>query len=198
MRSRERCMKARRWRRAVQCVCGSLATWSGRRCTRSAMTGLLIFECSFLPPPRQTRMLSSLTLPSLLSRYEAGELIGHGDDASVYRAVDPHTGELVAIKIFDQRMELDASFVANFRREARRASLLRHPNVVRTLAYGYADQHYYLTLEYIDGGSFERLIPASGTTASPQATQALLDACAGLEYIHAQGIIHRNLEPSNI
>lgn len=143
-------------------------------------------------------MLSSLTLPALQSQYESGEIIGHGDDASVYRAIDPGSGETVAVKVFDQRMELDASFVANFRREARRASLLRHPNVVRTFAYGYADQHYYLTLEYIDGGSLERLIPAPAASAPPEAMQALLHVCAGLEYLHEQGIVHRNLEPSNI
>jgi serine/threonine protein kinase len=143
-------------------------------------------------------MLNSLTLPSLLSRYEAEELIGHGDDASVYRAIDSHTGEMVAIKVFDQRMELDASFVANFRREARRASMLRHPNVVRTFGYGYADQHYYLTLEYIDDGTFERLIPAPGEMPAPEAMRALLSACQGLQYIHEQGVLDRNLEPSNI
>jgi len=143
-------------------------------------------------------MLSSLTLPALQTRYESGEVIGHGDDASLYRAIDPGTGETVAVKVFDQRMELDPSFVANFRREVRRASLLRHSNVVRTLAYGYADQHFYVTLEYIDGGNFEQLIPAPGTSAPPEAMSALLDVCAGLEYLHEQGIVHRNLEPSNI
>lgn len=136
-------------------------------------------------------------LPSLDPEYAVEELIGEGDTDTVYRAVD-RQGQTVAIKLYDHRMERDTVFVANFRREARRACDLHHPNVLRTLSYGYEDGQYYLVTEYVDGESLGRFLDLTPGPMNPAAIRAFLDACAGLDYLHARGIVHLSVKPSNI
>lgn len=142
-------------------------------------------------------MCSAPALPALEQRYAILGLIGHGPDASVYRAVDRRSQDVVALKLYDQRLQRDLHFVAHFRRTARQAKDLHHRNVLPTLDYGFADEHYYVSAEYISGGNFERCVVGGGNL-SLAATAALLEACNGLQYLHEQGILHQNVTPANI
>jgi serine/threonine protein kinase len=149
-------------------------------------------------------MRSVTDQPSLWDRYALAEAIGHGADASLYRGTDLHSGEAVVVKRYDHRLRHDIDFVANFRRGARQARALRHPYVLRLLAYGYADEGYYTVSPFIDGGHMGRYIPAlTGRGGRPgavsrDAIEALTQACLGLDYIHGVGLLHLNLKPANI
>jgi len=148
-------------------------------------------------------MRSASTRLPLRDRYALAEAIGHGVDASLYRATDLQTGETVAVKRYDHRVRQDIAFVVNFRRNARQARALRHPHVLMVLAYGYADEGYYIVSPYLDGGNLSRYIPArvpprGGQDVSREALEILTQACLGVDYIHQSGLLHCNLKPSNI
>jgi len=148
--------------------------------------------------------MRSMTIrPPLRGRYALAEAIGHGVDASLYRAIDLDTEEMVAVKRYDHRVRQDVDFVSNFRRNAQQARALRHPHVLRMLAYGYADEGYYTVSLYLDGGALSRYIPSrvpprGGEDVSREALEILTQACLGVDYIHQVGLLHRNLKPSNI
>ena len=149
-------------------------------------------------------MLNTTARPALQDRYALAEAIGHGVDASLYRGTDLRSGEAVVVKRYDHRVRHDIDFVANFRRGARQARALRHPYVLRLLAYGYADEAYYTLSPDVDGGNLGQYIPTlkgrggRGNTSLPDAIETLTQACLGLDYIHGVGLLHRNLKPANI
>jgi len=147
-------------------------------------------------------MRSVTARPPLRDRYALAEAIGHGVDASLYRATDLHSGETVTVKRYDHRVRQDIDFVVNFRRNARQARALRHPHVLRMLAYGYTDEGYYTVSPYLDGGNLSRYIPlrvpSRGAEVSREALEILTQACLGLDYIHQAGLLHRNVKPANI
>jgi len=147
-------------------------------------------------------MRSVTARPPLRDRYALAEAIGHGVDASLYRATDLHSGETVTVKRYDHRVRQDIDFVVNFRRNARQARALRHPHVLRMLAYGYTDEGYYTVSPYLDGGNVSRYIPlrvpSRGAEVSREALEILTQACLGLDYIHQAGLLHRNVKPANI
>jgi len=129
-----------------------------------------------------------------------GELIGMGERTRVYRAADAESQRPVAVKRFDARVESDRAFTVNFRGDAQRRRSLDHPNVLGTLSYGRDDDGYYLITEYIDGGNLARHLTggAQPAASSPLVLRALGEACAGLHYLHLNGLLHGNLKGTNI
>jgi serine/threonine-protein kinase len=142
--------------------------------------------------------LAQPSLPaSLVHDFTVTELIGHGGNATVYKGLDSEN-RTVAIKMYDQRMERDVAFVAYFRRDVQQARGLNHLHVLPPLSYGYADEHYYITSEFIDGGNLESYLVASEDLLSPETGRILRQVCEGLQYIHRTGRLHSNIKPTNI
>jgi len=140
-------------------------------------------------------MPNDLRMPQLDTRYALGDLIGHGSQASVYAAMDGDTGESVVVKLYDPQVEHDKRWLAYFRRDARRACLHEHPNVIRTLSYGRASETLYVVMEKVDGGS---LAESRRTFSQPEGFQGMLQVSDGLDYLHRHGTIHGNIKPTNI
>jgi len=143
-------------------------------------------------------MPSAPTLVALQECYLLNKLIGQGDNSSVYRAMDMEERQVVAVKRYDQRLRRDVRFVAHFRREARLASALDHPHVHRVLSYGYADDVYYTVSSYARGGNLEPLLQVGRGAVPTETMRVFVEVCAGLGYIHQQGLLHRNLKPANV
>jgi serine/threonine-protein kinase len=95
-------------------------------------------------------------------RYRILRKLGTGGMANVYLAEDEVLGRRVAIKILDDRHAGDDQFVERFRREAKNAASLSHPNIVSIYDRGEAEGTYYIAMEYLDGRSLKELIVARG------------------------------------
>lgn len=140
-------------------------------------------------------MLNDLRMPEIDERYVLGDLIGHGSLASVYAATDSDTDESVVVKLFDPQVEHDKRWLAYFRRNAHRACLHEHPNVIRTFSYGRASETLYVVMERVDGGSLEQ---NSRTLSQREGLRIMLQVSDSLDYLHQHGTIHGNIKTSNI
>ena len=131
-------------------------------------------------------------------RYELGDRLGSGGMSTVYRATDRVLERTVAVKILAEHLSDDDKFVARFRREALAVAKLIHPNIVQVYDTGADQFRHYIVMEYVEGKSVAQLLQTKGSVG-PQATVEIgKQSCAGLEYAHRQGIIHRDVKPGNL
>jgi eukaryotic-like serine/threonine-protein kinase len=129
-------------------------------------------------------------------RYRVDRLLGAGGMATVWLAHDERLGRAVAIKEMSPALADDERFVARFRREARIAASLSHPNLVRVFDFAVDGGRPFLVMEHVPGGTLaERLDNGRGVGDCVGLARALLDALA---HIHGAGIVHRDLKPANV
>jgi serine/threonine-protein kinase len=132
-------------------------------------------------------------------RYRIVRKLGSGGMANVYLAEDQELGRRVAIKILNDRHAGDEQFVERFRREAKNAAGLSHPNIVSIYDRGEAAEGaYYIAMEYLDGRSLKELIVARGPAPIPIAIDYARQILAALRFAHRNGVIHRDIKPHNI
>jgi beta-lactam-binding protein with PASTA domain/tRNA A-37 threonylcarbamoyl transferase component Bud32 len=131
-------------------------------------------------------------------RYRILRKLGAGGMANVYLAEDEDLGRRVAIKILNDRYANDELFVERFRREAKSAAGLSHPNIVSIYDRGEAEGTYYIAMEVIEGRSLKELILTRGPLGIGQAIAYTLEVLEALRFAHRHGIIHRDIKPHNI
>jgi Tol biopolymer transport system component/tRNA A-37 threonylcarbamoyl transferase component Bud32 len=132
-----------------------------------------------------------------VGKYEIIQEIGRGGMAVVYKARQPSLERHVALKVLPEYFRHDPEFLARFRREARAAAQLNHPNILYVYDVGEEDGVYYIAMEYLDGGSLaDRLV--AGSLSIDQIQGILAQVASGLDYAHARGLIHRDIKPGNI
>src|SRR6266511_203040 len=131
-------------------------------------------------------------------RYRIVRKLGTGGMANVYLAEDEVLGRRVAIKILNDRHAGDDQFVERFRREAKNAASLSHPNIVSIYDRGEAEGPYYIAMEYLDGRSLKELIVARGPAPIHLAVDYARQILAALRFAHRHGIVHRDIKPHNV
>jgi serine/threonine-protein kinase len=132
-----------------------------------------------------------------LDQYELLEVVGQGGMGRVYRARDTRLQREVAVKVLDPRLAGSPKAAARFRREARLAASLHHPNVVTVHDCSPANADVcYLVTELIEGGSLRQRVSAGGL--AEEAALILLPVARALGAAHAQGVLHRDVKPDNI
>ena len=131
-------------------------------------------------------------------RYRILRKLGAGGMANVYLAEDEELGRRVAIKILNDRYANDELFIERFRREAKSAAGLSHPNIVSIYDRGQAEGTYYIAMEVIEGRSLKELILTRGPLPIAQAIAFTLEILDALRFAHRHGIIHRDVKPHNI
>lgn len=132
-------------------------------------------------------------------RYELIERVGGGGMATVWMAQDTRLGRRVAVKVISDALAAQAPYVERFRREARIAAGLSHPNLVKVYDFGSDGERPFLVMEYIQGvtlGEEATGAASAGPRVDSQTlARELLDA---LGHIHAAGIVHRDIKPTNV
>jgi len=131
-------------------------------------------------------------------RYQLGSLLGVGGMARVYLATDRVLERPVAVKVLSPPYAQDPVFVERFRREARSAARLSHPNIVAVFDSGSDADLHYLVMEYVPGQSLAQLLAGQGRLTPRQAAELAVEVCAALAAAHAQGLVHRDVKPANV
>src|SRR5437763_2252833 len=148
----------------------------------------------------ETRVAVSDTLIGTLfdGRYTVVRKLGAGGMANVYLAEDQELGRRVAIKILNERHANDEQFVERFRREAKNAAALSHPNIVSIYDRGEAEGTYYIAMEYLEGRSLKELIVARGPAPLTVSVEYARQILSALRFAHRHGIVHRDIKPHNV
>ncbi|WP_406830437.1 Stk1 family PASTA domain-containing Ser/Thr kinase [Pedococcus sp. KACC 23699] len=147
--------------------------------------------------------MSSGVTESLLGRvldgrYRVQSHIADGGMASVYLALDTRLDRDVALKVLRRDLAQDEAFVSRFRREARSAARLSHPNVVSVFDQGDDDGHMFLAMEYVPGQTLREVMKAEGPLTPRAALDIMAPVLQALGAAHRAGIIHRDIKPENI
>lgn len=131
-------------------------------------------------------------------RYEVRERVARGGMATVYRALDRRLDREVAVKVLYAHLAESEDFITRFRREARAAARLYHPNVVAVHDQGISEDTFYLTMEFVEGEDLRQLLRREGSLtlgAALDVARAVLDALAAA---HRRDLIHRDIKPENV
>src|SRR6202050_5501006 len=127
------------------------------------------------------------------NRYELTHLIARGGMAQVYRARDRLLDRPVALKVLFPELSVDRSFVERFRREARAAANLSHPNIVSVYDWGQGEHTCFIVMEYVDGRTLSQLL-REGPLEASRAASIGADVAAALDFAHRRGVIHRDVK----
>ncbi len=131
-------------------------------------------------------------------RYKVLSRLGRGGMADVFLAEDQQLGRKVAVKLLHRRFAEDPGFVERFRREARAAAGLQHPNVVSVYDRGEYDGTYYIAMEYLPGHTLKQLIAEQAPIEPLRAIEITLQILQAARFAHRRGVIHRDLKPHNV
>lgn len=134
----------------------------------------------------------------LLDRYRIVGRLGRGGMGEVYRADDLTLRQPVALKFLSVRPGSDLAQLARFRKEVRLARQVSHPNVCRVYDIGETDGCHFISMEFIDGENLSSLLRRIGRLSLDKALEISHQMCAGLAAAHRQGVLHRDLKPTNI
>jgi len=132
------------------------------------------------------------------NRYRILREIGSGGMAWVYLAEDAKEDRLVAVKVLYPQFGEDLSYVQRFNREAKLASTLTDPHIVRVLDYGADRDIYYLIMEYIEGRDLRDILKAKGPLPWKIALDMIDQLATALEHAHQHHVVHRDIKPQNM
>ena len=134
----------------------------------------------------------------LNDRYELDRPISGGGMGAVWRAVDRRLDRPVAVKLLRRDLAADPAFVERFRREARAAGALSHPNVAGVFDYGEHDGQAFIVMELVEGENLAERLARGGPLPWPQALAVAEQVARALAAAHAHGLVHRDVKPANV
>jgi formylglycine-generating enzyme required for sulfatase activity/tRNA A-37 threonylcarbamoyl transferase component Bud32 len=166
-----------------------------------SLLGKLLIERGYLKTEDALELLQEQTRRSQgipnLSRYEVQEKVGEGATAIVYRAFDQELKRSVALKVLREGPGMSEIGRERFRREARTAAVLAHPNLIQVFDAGEAEGQLYIVMELVKGRPLSAIL-AEGRAIRKDLIRMLEQAARGVAAAHEKGVVHRDLKPANI
>ncbi|MFK7738196.1 MAG: serine/threonine protein kinase, partial [Pirellulaceae bacterium] len=138
------------------------------------------------------------SLPSRIGNYRIEGLLGEGGMGVVYKALHIHLKTYVALKVLPAKRLLSESAVKRFELEMAAVGLLSHPNLVHATDAGNDENQYYIALEFVDGTDAAQIVRPDGKLSISNACDLVRQAALGLAHAHDNGLIHRDVKPSNL
>ncbi|MEK6767507.1 MAG: serine/threonine-protein kinase, partial [Gemmatimonadota bacterium] len=135
---------------------------------------------------------------ALGAQYEIVRLLGRGGMGAVYLARERALERLVAIKVLPPDLASDAESRERFRREARTAAKLTHPNIVPLHTFGEVEGMLYFVMGYVRGESLGERMHREGKLPPEDVRRIIGELAGALDYAHRQGVIHRDIKPDNV
>ncbi len=153
-----------------------------------------------LTPFQSNKLLKGETDGYFLGGYRLLYRISSGSFGRVFRAEDPSTGRVVAVKVLRKRWSEDPKAVDLFYREARLGISLQNPNIVEIITVNQdpGSKQHYIVMEFVEGGNLREFLQIRKKVAPAEALHLLEDATKGLVYAFARGITHRDMKLTNI
>ena len=183
---------------------GRMATPApARRCrfgTDAAMSAAPKTSGASAPPPAPVSYgTDELPVGKILDgRYKILAVISRGGMACIYEALDNESGRSVALKVPLLRYESDPAFYSRFQREESIGRALEHPYVIKLLPAPAEKSRPYIVMEYLEGRTLGERLRRDPRLPEAEAVRIASQVCTGLDYLHHNGVVHRDLKPDNI
>jgi eukaryotic-like serine/threonine-protein kinase len=132
-----------------------------------------------------------------VGKYQVVNHIATGGMGAVYKAVDTVLKRDVALKVMNPELASNPGMMERFRREAQAAAKLNHENIISIFEFGEERGTYFIAMEYVDGEDLHSYVQRKGKLSSELACEVLRQALLALQHAHLQGVIHRDVKPSN-
>ncbi len=152
------------------------------------------------PPaaPRRPAPSSQLAPGSVFAGCRVQEVVGYGDMGVVYEAEELALQRRVALKLISGQHSREERFRERFRRESKIAAAIDHPNVIPIFDAGDENGVLYITMRFVEGTDMRELIAAEGRIEPLRAARMVRQVGAALDAVHARGMLHRDVKPSNV
>ena len=153
-----------------------------------------------LTPYQSAKLLKGDTDGYFLGGYRVLYKVASGSFGRVFRAEDPATGRVVAIKVLRRRWSEDKQRIELFEREGKVGLSLRHPNIVEILAVNRdaSTGQYFMVMDFVEGGNLREILQIRKKLAPAEALRIIEDAASGLSYAYSRGLTHRDVKLTNI
>jgi serine/threonine-protein kinase len=143
-------------------------------------------------------MASKLLGTTLDGKFRLDEEVGSGAMGTVFRATQLTLSKTVAIKVMNRELAEERTYASRFKREAKAASRLEHPNSVRVIDFGDDDGQLYIAMEYLSGRDLLGILNQEWPITPARVVDLLAQTLAALAVAHEMGIVHRDLKPENV